>query len=79
MVPHSSDHDLLIRIDENVSGIKKWMASHEIKDDENFVNVMSKVDSTNIKVNILYNWRGWMTGGIAAFGFVIILIVTLHK
>lgn len=76
---NTPDHDLLIRIDENVIGIKKWMAAHEIKDDENFRNVMVKVNSTDTKVNTLFNWRGYIAGGIAAFGFVILIVVSLHK
>lgn len=72
MSSNQSDHDLLIRIDANIEGMKKWMVTHETKDDSNFTNVMAKVNS-------LYNWRAWTLGGIAAFGFVITIVVTLHK
>jgi hypothetical protein len=58
-LPDQSDHDLLIRLDENIKTILRQMSNDD-----------TRADKLELRLANLENFRWFILGGAAALGFI---------
>ena len=73
--PDSSDHDLLLRINENVNHIKDWASSHKEEDNQKHEENLKKFD----KIQDTQTWHSRVIYGCLGIVAFLQLFGVFHK